>query len=175
MCGDFDGLHPAIFELDAGAGGSHRARSVAAHGDDVCPLDLTAWMRQLVRGIAVVRHDENALCHVVEATDVGEPGLVGDEIENGFSAAGIGFRREHSRGLVEHQPVVSGWLSNCFSIDCDLVAIDIDALSRPGDLAVDSNSAGGHQLLGAAARGHARSCERALNPHDLTHQICACA
>jgi hypothetical protein len=106
-------------------------------------------MCELVCRLSVGCHDEYAFGHVVEAPDVCETGLVIDQIEDSLPSTRIGFGCENACRFIENDPVITGGLRDSFSVDGYLIDVNVDALSRSGNYAVDANFSGGDELFSA--------------------------
>jgi len=120
---------------------------------------------QFVRRVAVGREKQDALGHVIEAADVGQPRHIGDKLEDRPTSTRITAGGEYARRLVENDPAERRRCADGFAIDRDCVPRRVYALAGLSDGSIDADTASGDQFFCLATRGDSRARQRALNPH----------
>lgn len=108
-------------------------------------------MRQEIREVAIVGHENEPLAHAVESTDRKESLLAGHEVDNPRTAGRIKVCGHNSYRLMEHIDHAL-WVGKPLAIDADFLSPWIDSSAELGDdLTIDFHPAGCNQFLAAAA------------------------
>jgi hypothetical protein len=112
------------------------------HADFVLTLVAMRRMQQGVRGITIVREQQQSRCLAVQPTDRKNPTDVSwQEIDDGSPAFVVANRRHHTAGFIE-DPITRFLAEQPFAVESNIVDARIGPITQTRDTAIH-----GHALL----------------------------
>ncbi len=128
-------------------------------------LDTVPRMGELLRELAIVRHQDEAVTRHVKPTDAEKSAKVRrQEIGHARAAGGITRGADHAGWFVERE-VDPPRLTQHFAIEQNLLLVGFDPYAElRDDLAVDHHPAFGDELFALAATGDSRGGKHFLEP-----------
>ncbi len=155
----------AVVELDpVGEAAQYLVVGLAFDLRDVRLLDPVARMGEPVRERTVVRQEQHPRCVAVEAPHRHDADVAADEVDDRRPALRVARGRDRPARLVE-QDVAQPLLADLPAVDPDDVP-RLDERVQLAGHAVDRDSAGLDQPVGAASRGDTGPGEIGVQPHE---------
>ena len=164
-------LDPAVVELHAGGHEStaHGAGDLAFQRSDVGLLDLVLGVHDVLRELAVVRHEDKTLGIVVETAHVEDAlVLVAHDVAQRVAALRVVHGGEHLAGLVQCQSDVVRIDAYARTVYAHLLLMRVNASSELGDqFTVDLDTAFGDHVLALAAGPESRLGKQLLESNGI--------
>jgi hypothetical protein len=126
-------------------------------------LDAVTWMREPVREVAIVGHQDEAFARNVEPADRVDPRRIGrQQVDHTWTSGGVAGRRHDAFGFV-YGKVNELRPAQRFAVDADFLSLRIDASAElRHDLMINLDATFENQLFAFAPTGDAGGRENFL-------------